>query len=92
MNSMFSRYSRNDCGGAAAGIGVPRKPPTVKLGGRTPPSLLRASVQRVRIDGGEGPETFERGLEVAPQLARIESLIECLQLVARKRTPAAQSR
>jgi hypothetical protein len=33
-------------GGAAAGIGVPRKPPTVKLGGRTPPSLLRASVSK----------------------------------------------
>jgi hypothetical protein len=48
----------------------------------------------VRIERGEGPETFERGLQVAPQLERIESLIDGLQRVALRRewTPAAQNR
>jgi hypothetical protein len=36
----------------------------------------------VRIERGEGPETFARGLQVAPQLERIESLIDGLQRVA----------
>jgi len=39
----------------------------------------------VRIGRGEGPEAFERGLEVTPQLQRIEPLIECVELVAFRR-------
>jgi hypothetical protein len=39
----------------------------------------------VRIERGEGPETFARGLQVAPQLERIESLIDGLQRVALRR-------
>ena len=45
---------------------------------------LGTLLEAARVGRREGPEAFERGFQVAPQLERIELLIARLQLVARR--------